>query len=93
MNLAVFPMDIYQSVTFSCKEGGYWFFSDREQVSFDIQCVENNTFNEPEQWPFCVPGKYVTWLGLFMNDANYKLSSQCVNLLIVNLILVNNVIL
>ena len=52
-----FPLAIYSSLTFQCKEGGFWFFHNKELVSFTVRCIENNTYEEPEVWPYCVPCK------------------------------------
>ena len=48
------PPEIGKSVTFVCNAGGYnWFKENETKNTYQLECLENNTFSTPV-WPTCI---------------------------------------
>ena len=51
------PVDFYGNVSFVCEEEELYFEWDREMEEFNITCQLGGTWDEPEEWPVCLPSK------------------------------------
>ena len=51
------PVDFYGNVSFVCEEEELYFEWDRDMEEFNITCQLGGTWDEPEEWPICLPSK------------------------------------
>ena len=51
------PLEIDESLTYSCNTDGHNRRKDNFQRTYQLKCLENNTFETPS-WPTCVPDTY-----------------------------------
>lgn len=49
-------IELHDNITISCLPNN-WFYHDRNLRTFSVQCLENNTFDYPTDWYWCVSGK------------------------------------
>lgn len=47
------PIDVGAMVKYKCAPGT-WFVHDRNEVEFEVECLEDNNYAEPFIWPSCV---------------------------------------
>ena len=53
------PVDFYGNVSYVCEEEGLYFEWDREMEEFNITCQLGGGWDEPLEWPVCLPSKIV----------------------------------
>ena len=51
------PVDFYGNVSFVCEEEELYFEWDREMEEFNITCQLGGAWDEPAEWPVCLPSK------------------------------------
>ena len=56
------PVDFGDNVTYVCEHEGVWFEEDRDKVGFEVTCLPDGSFLEPDIWPHCVRSELLTIL-------------------------------
>ena len=51
------PVDFYGNVSFVCEEEELYFEWDRDMEEFNITCELGGNWDEPAEWPICLPSK------------------------------------
>ncbi|XP_059083225.1 sushi, von Willebrand factor type A, EGF and pentraxin domain-containing protein 1-like [Tigriopus californicus] len=49
-----YPLEFNETVEYVCAHEGLWFENDYDQQSFDVKCLKDGSFDQPEEWPYCV---------------------------------------
>ena len=51
------PVEFYGNVSYTCQEDGLYFEWDRDMTEYNISCQPGGTWDQPTEWPICVPCK------------------------------------
>ena len=70
------PVDFYGNVSYVCEEEGLYFEWDRDMEEFNITCQPGGTWDEPANWPICVPCEFLLFCFFFW-DLAFFLFSIC----------------
>ena len=49
------PVEFGETARYECEFAGLWFEEDRDMTGFELECLPDGTFDEPDPWPKCVP--------------------------------------
>lgn len=51
------PVDFYGNVSYVCEDENLYFEWDRDMEEFNITCQLGGSWDEPLEWPVCLPSK------------------------------------
>ena len=53
------PVDFYDNVSYVCAGENLFFEWDREMVEFNVSCLPGGAWDNPLEWPVCLPCKFI----------------------------------
>ena len=51
------PTEFDGNVSYTCKDENLYFEMDKDMIEYNVTCLEDGTFEEPEEWPVCLNSK------------------------------------
>ena len=51
------PTEFDGNVSYTCKDENLYFEMDKDMSEYNVTCLEDGTFEEPEEWPVCLNSK------------------------------------
>ena len=72
------PVDFYGNVSYVCEEEGLYFEWDRDMEEFNITCQPGGTWDEPANWPICVPCEFLLFCFFFWDLAFFYFLYQSI---------------
>ena len=65
-------IDFDTFITYTCNED-FYLEEDRSKTSFEVQCLKNNTLDEPNPWPRCLDSKISRECFFFVSSNDFSL--------------------
>ncbi len=68
------PIDFGDQLSYKCHDG-FYFEEDRDKETYAIECLPNGKYDDPEEWPTCLPGNENLLLSKLANGLRIHLGS------------------